>query len=111
MRGRLARVIGLAMVLGLAAEAAFAARVVDTASARRAVASPVVVAQDGELAALAAAGRSTELAARLERIAHDATLNDIAQEWLLDRGLHGLARTAPSPAARLTSSSVKGRRS
>ena len=88
------------MALGLAADAAFAARVVNPASARRAVSSPVVLAQDGELAALAAAGRSTELATRLERIAHDATLNDVAQEWLLDRGLHALAGTAPSPAAR-----------
>jgi hypothetical protein len=96
----MARIIGFAMALGLAAEAALAARVVDPASARRAVSSPVVVAQEGELAALAAAGRSTELAARLERIAHDATLNDVAQEWLLDRGLHGLARSAPSAAAR-----------
>ncbi len=96
----MARVIGLAMALGLAAEAAFAARVVDPASARRAVSSPVVVAQENELAALAAAGRPTELAARLERIAHDATLDDVAREWLLDRGLHGLARSTPSPAAR-----------
>jgi len=100
MRGRIARVLGFALALGLAADTAFAARVVDPASARRAVSSPVVVAQDGELAALAAAGRATELAARLERIAHDATLNDVAQEWLLDRGLHALARGAPSPAAR-----------
>lgn len=88
------------MALGLAADAAIAARLVDPASARRAVSTPVVVAQDAELASLAAAGRSTELAARLERIAHDATLNDVAQEWLLDRGLHALARIAPSPAAR-----------
>lgn len=94
------RAIGLAMALGLAADTAIAARVVDRASARRAVSSPVIVAQDGELAALAAAGRSTELAARLERIAHDATLDDVAREWLLDRGLHGLARSTPSPAAR-----------
>ncbi len=27
---------------------------------------------------------------------------DVAQEWLLDRGLHALARLAPSPAARAT---------
>jgi hypothetical protein len=98
----MARVFGFAMALGLAAEAAFAARVVDPASERRAVSSPVVVAQENELAALAAAGRPTELAARLERIAHDATLDDVAREWLLDRGLHGLARSAPSPAARVS---------
>jgi len=100
MRGGIARAFGFAVALGLVADAAYAAGVVDPASARRAVSSPVVVAQDGELAALAAAGRATELAARLERVAHDATLNDVAREWLLDRGLHALARIAPSPAAR-----------
>jgi hypothetical protein len=100
MRGRIARIVGCVTALCLAEDAAFAARVVDLASARRTVSSPVVAAQDGELAALAAAGRATELAARLERIAHDATLNDVSQEWLLDRGLHALARSAPTPAAR-----------
>jgi hypothetical protein len=88
------------MALGLSADAAFAARLVDPASARRAVSSPLVAALDGELDALTAAGRATELAARLERIAHDATLNDVAREWLLDRGMHALARSAPTPAAR-----------
>jgi hypothetical protein len=100
MRGRIARIVGFAMALGLASDAAMAARVVDPASARRAVSSPAVVARDSELTALASGGRSTELGARLEGIARDATLNDVAQEWLLDRGLHALARSAPSPAAR-----------
>jgi hypothetical protein len=102
MRGRIARALGFAVALGLSADIASAASVVDPASARRAVSTPLVAAQDGELEALAAAGRATELAARLERIAHDATLNDVAQEWLLDRGLHALARSAPTPAARAT---------
>jgi len=100
MRGRIARLSGSALALALAAGAALAAQVVDPATARRAVSSPVIVAQDGELAALAAAGRTTELAARLERIAHDATIPAISQEWLLDRGLHALASGAPTPAAR-----------
>jgi hypothetical protein len=100
MRRGIARVFGFAMALGLSADAAFAARLVDPASARRAVSSPLVAALDGELDALTAAGRATELAARLERIAHDATLNDVAREWLLDRGMHALARSAPTPAAR-----------
>lgn len=100
MRGRIARAFGFAVALGLSADLASAARVVDPASARSAVSTPLVAAQDGELAALAASGRATELAARLERIAHDATLVDVAQEWLLDRGLHALARNAPTPAAR-----------
>ncbi|HEY6099841.1 MAG TPA: hypothetical protein VIW03_10450, partial [Anaeromyxobacter sp.] len=77
-------------------------RIVDPASARRAVENPAVLARDAELAALAAGPRPTELAARLEVIARDATLADVAQEWLLDRGLHALARMAPTPAARAT---------
>jgi hypothetical protein len=88
------------LALALAAGAAPAAQVVDPATARSAISTPVAVAQDGELAALAAAGRAGELAARLERIAHDATLPLVAREWLLDRGLHALARGAPTPAAR-----------
>lgn len=90
----------MALALALAAGSGLAAQVVDPATARRAISSPVAVAQEGELAALAAAGRASELAARLERIAHDATLPDVTREWLLDRGLHALARGVPTPAAR-----------
>ena len=100
MRGRTTRILGLALALGLAAGPALGARLVDPASAQRETSAPLVTAQDAELSALAAAGRATELAARLERIAHDATLPDVAREWLLDRGLHALARTTPTPAAR-----------
>lgn len=100
MRGRTTRILGFALALGLAAGPALAARVVDPATARREIATPLVSAQDAEISALAAAGRATELAARLERIARDATLADVAREWLLDRGLHALARGAPTPAAR-----------
>ena len=100
MRGRTTRILGLAVALGLAAGPALGARLVDPASARRETSAPLVIAQDAELTALAAAGRATDLAARLERIAHDATLPDVAREWLLDRGLHALARTTPTPAAR-----------
>ncbi len=110
MRGRIARLCGPVLALALTAGAALAAQVVDPATARRAIASPVVVAQDGEIEALAAAGRATELAARLERIAHDATLPAISQEWLLDRGLHALARGAPTPAARASVSRLATRR-
>jgi len=100
----------LVLALGLAAGPALAARVVDPASARREVSSPLVAAQDAELAALAAAGRGTELAARLERIAHDQMLTDVAREWLLDRGLHALARLAPTPAARASVTRLAVRR-
>lgn len=92
-----------ALVLALAAGAqALAARVVDPASARRATTAPSVVAREAALASLEAAGRSAELAARLDVIARDATLSDVAQEWLLDRGLHALARLDATPAARAT---------
>lgn len=110
MRGRIARHVGAAIALALTAGTALAVQVVDPATARRAISAPVVAAQDGEIKALAAAGRSTELAARLERIAHDATIPAIAQEWLLDRGLHALARGAPTPAARASVSRLAARR-
>ncbi len=100
VRGRTARICGLLLALGLAAGPAVAARVVDPATARHETSSPVVAAQDAELVALAASGRVSELAARLERTAHDAALTDVAREWLLDRGLHALARAVPTPAAR-----------
>ena len=99
-----------ALVLALAASThAVAARVVDLASARQAISTPAVTARDAGLAALAGEGRSAELAARLDLIAHDGSLSDIAQEWLLDRGLHALARLAPSPAARATVTRLSAR--
>jgi hypothetical protein len=91
--------MGLALALGLLAGSAIAG-VVDPATAQRAVEDPAVIALDAELSALAHARRATELAARLESIARDPALADVAGEWLLDRGLHALARIAPSPAAR-----------
>ena len=110
MRGRSTRILGFALALGLTAAPALAARIVDPASTRREISTPVVVAQDAELSALAAADRTTELAARLERIAHDATLHDVAREWLLDRGLHALARGTPTPAARSSVARLAARR-
>jgi hypothetical protein len=101
MTGGIARVVALAIMLGACAQA-LAARVVDPASARRAITTPAVAAREAELAALAADGRATPLAARLDLIASDATLTDVAREWLLDRGLHRLARIAPTRVARAT---------
>jgi hypothetical protein len=101
MTGGIARVLALAIMLGACAQA-LAARVVDPASARRAITVPAIVAREAELAALAADGRATLLAARLDLIASDATLTDVAQEWLLDRGLHRLARIEPTREARAT---------
>jgi hypothetical protein len=102
MTGGITRYFALACALGLASLPALAEHVVDPASARQAIENPVAAARDAELSALAAGGRATELAARLELIAHDATLTDVAQEWLLDRGLHALVRIAPTREARAT---------
>jgi Zinc carboxypeptidase len=99
----------LAATLGLAVPAAVAT-VVDPASARLAIASPAVTAQHAELVSLAATGRATDLAARLERIAHDATLDATSREWLLEAGLHALASIAPTPAARGTVTRLTARR-
>jgi hypothetical protein len=101
MAGGTVRICALALALGAGTQA-IAARVVDPASARQAITAPAVAARDAGLAALAAEGRATELAARLDLIARDGTLEGVAQEWLLDRGLHALARLSPSPAARAT---------
>jgi hypothetical protein len=102
MTGGIARALALVLALGFGCSAHAAQRVVDPATARQALENPAVLARDAELGAFAAGGHATELAARLEVIAHDATLTDVAQEWLLDRGLHELAHIAPTPAARET---------
>jgi hypothetical protein len=101
MAGGTVHICALALALGASTQA-IAERVVDPASARQAVSAPSVAARDAGLTALAAEGRTTELAARLDLIAHDGTLEAVAQEWLLDRGLHALARLSPTPAARAT---------
>ncbi len=110
MGGGTARIIALALAVGLAGQAASAARVVDPASARQAIAGPAIVSVDAELSALASERRVTDLAARLDLIAHDRTISDVAQEWLLDRGLHSLARLEPTARARETVLRLTSRR-
>lgn len=100
MAGGTFRLGALALTLGLAAGPALAARIVDPAAARQSIQSTAVVSRDAQLSALAADGHATELAAQLEEIARDTTLIDVAQEYLLDRGLHALARIPPTPNAR-----------
>ena len=101
MTGGRARFCAFALAL-LCSAPALAARIVDPAGARAAITTPAVTARDAGLAALASESRATELAARLELTAHDGSLVDVAREWLLDRGLHALARMTPSPAALAT---------
>jgi hypothetical protein len=101
MAGGTARLCALALAL-LCSAPVLAAGVVDPASARAAISTPATAARAAELASLEAEGRPSDLAARLELIARDITLGEVAREWLLDRGLHALARMTPSPAARVT---------
>src|SRR6187402_2888987 len=101
MAGGTARLCALALSL-LCSAPVLAAGVVDPASARAAISTPATAARAAELASLEAEGRPSDLAARLELIARDITLGEVAREWLLDRGLHALARMTPSPAARAT---------
>ena len=110
MAGGNARIFALALALSLGGPAVHAARVVDPASARQAISNPAVIALDAELTSLATANRATELAARLEVIARDPALTDVAQEWLLDRGLHAIARIAPTSEARGAVARLSARR-
>lgn len=87
-------------LLCLTAMPALSAQVVDPATARRAIAEPAVVAADAALSALAESGRTAELALQVQRISIDRTLAPVAREWLLDRGLHALARRDPAPEVR-----------
>jgi hypothetical protein len=61
-----------------------------------------VAALAAELDAHAAHERPNAIAAKLELIAHERSLPDVAQEWLIDRGLHVLARLEPTAPARAT---------
>ncbi len=102
MAGGTVKTIVLALALCLGGQAAATARIVDPASTRQAITSPAIVAIDSELAALASNGRTTELAARLDQIANDRTIPAVAQEWLLDRGLHLHSTLGPTARSRAT---------
>jgi len=98
-----------AALLCLAVMPAFAAQVIDPAAARRAIAEPTVAAAGATLSALAESGRTSELALQVRRISIDRTLEPVAREWLLDRGLHALARLQPTPEARAVVQLLAGR--
>jgi hypothetical protein len=98
--GRLRAGYTALFVLVLAAAPVSAREVVDIGAARRVLAGSAAVEGVAQLAALARTGAVDELGAQLERVVADARLNSIEREWLLDRGLHDLARLTPSPAAR-----------
>lgn len=110
MTGGTGRAFALALALCIAGAARAAPQVVDAGATRRALDNPAVLARDAELSAFAGGGRADELAARLDVIAFDATLDDVAREWLIDRGLHRLGRLPPTPAARATVARLAGRK-
>ncbi len=109
MAGGTAKTIALALALCLGGQTSHAAQIVDSASARQAITTPAIVAVDSELAALASGGRATDLAARLDLIANDRTVPAVAQEWLLDRGLHLLATLPPTARSRATVTRLRSR--
>jgi hypothetical protein len=98
-----------AALLCLAVMPVFAAQLIDPAAARRAIAEPSVVAIGASLSTLAESGRTSELALQVRRISIDRTLEPVAREWLLDRGLHALARQQPTPEARTVVQQLAGR--
>lgn len=102
MAGGKAGIVALALILGAGAKFSFATSLVDPATSQRAISGVAVKTLDAELQALASAGRTDELAARLDLIVLDRTLSDVAQEWLIDRGLHALAALEPTARARAT---------
>ncbi len=77
-----------------------AAQVTNLAAARRAIEEPRIVALETELSATAQSGATDALARLLQTIAADPQMELAAREWLLDRGLHGLAQLPPTAAAR-----------
>jgi hypothetical protein len=110
MTGGTGRAFALALALCIAGAARASPQVVDAGATRRALDNPAVLARDAELSAFAGSGRADELAARLDIITFDATLDAVAREWLIDRGLHRLGRLPPTPAARTTVARLAGRK-
>jgi hypothetical protein len=93
--------MALVLAVSVGGHAAIADTVVDPASARRITTSAPVATIAAQLDAHASQKRVGELAARLELIAHDRTLPDVGREWLIDRGLHALAKLEPTGPSRL----------
>ena len=102
MAGGKAGSIALALALALAGDAAMAVTIVDHAAARRATTTAAVKAIDASLEVLAKQKRTDDLARQLDLLAHDRALAGVAREWLLDRGLHALARLSPTPRSSAT---------
>jgi hypothetical protein len=84
-----------------------AAELIDLATAQRANSDPRVIAVDARLTRAAQSGATDSLVAELQSIAADRMLDPVARESLLDRGLHDLARLAPTPAARALASQLQ----
>jgi hypothetical protein len=89
----------LAVLCSLAMEAQ-AREVVDSAAVHKALADVAVTSEAQRLDALADRQATDELVGALERLPQIASKGAIAREWLLDRGLHALAKMTPTPSAR-----------
>jgi hypothetical protein len=92
--------LGVALLMGCVTTSAYAREVVTRSAAQQVAANAVVSAQAQRYASLADAGASDALVLELEKALADVTLPALALEWLLDRGLHELARVNPTPAGR-----------
>jgi hypothetical protein len=77
-----------------------AREVVDAAAVRKALADTAVVSEAQRLDTLADRQAAAELVSALARLPQLAAKGTIAHEWLLDRGLHALAKVKPTPSAR-----------
>ncbi|MFZ2508230.1 MAG: hypothetical protein WAW79_07145 [Steroidobacteraceae bacterium] len=99
VRGLIGAVMAL-LALCPALSSTAAAQVTNLAAARRAIEEPRIVALETDLSATAQSGATDALARLLQTIAADPQMEPAAREWLLDRGLHGLAQLPPTAAAR-----------
>ncbi|MGH8174992.1 MAG: hypothetical protein ACREV5_01870 [Steroidobacter sp.] len=79
---------------------AHAREVVGPSAVQKATSDPAVIEQARRLNDLADRSATEELTRALEQLPRVAAKGTIAHEWLLDRGLHQLARVKPTPAAR-----------
>jgi hypothetical protein len=100
---------GVAFLLGCLATSPRAREVVTRSVVQEVAASAAIGAQARRYAALADAGASDALVLELQKIATDAGASALEREWLMDRALHELVRSAPTPAGRSLLESIARR--
>lgn len=82
------------------ATTAQAQQIVQPYAAQKATTSAAAVEHSQRLSTLADRQATSELVAELQRLSQGAGNVSIANEWLLDRGLHELSRVQPTTAAK-----------